>query len=273
MRLLKSGGRGFATAAEGKELLRVDRQLEQAGDVFTHLAFPERPVVAAFGAPIVHGVADSFAGKHFGEAIRGSAVFPGTGAGDEVDVAGIVLLVIPAVGEIGKVIDGIVEVKIVVVHAVHEISQVVDTGHGETAFEDVGMLEESVGGVIRAEGSAHGGDGNLRLAVIPDERNDLFAEIGIENGLDVAAMKRMSTLVVKAEAIDGIDGIELDAASIDEIGEGTDHALAFEFPFVAGTGGKTDERRTPMTVSDDSEIEAEARRVPAMVFTFHQKGL
>jgi len=107
--------------------------------------------------------------------------------------------------------------------------------------------------------------------MIPDKGNDLFAEIGIENGLDIAAMKRASTLVVKAEAIDGVDGIELDAAGIDEIGEGADHALAFEFPFVASTGGKTEERRAPMAVGDDSEIEAEAWRVPTMVFTFHQK--
>jgi len=190
-----------------------------------------------------------------------------------VDVAGIVLLEIPAIGEIGEVIDGIVEVEIVVVHPVHEISQIVDTGHSKATLEDVGMLEQGVGGVIGAEGSAHGGNGDLRLAVIPDEGNDLFAEVGIENGLDIAAVKRVSAFVVKAEAVDGVDGIELDAASIDEIGEGADHALAFEFPFVASTGGKTQERRAPMAVGNDTEIEAEARRQPAMVFTFHQKGL
>jgi hypothetical protein len=108
--------------------------------------------------------------------------------------------------------------------------------------------------------------------VILNEGNDLLPEVGIENGLDIAAVKRMSALVVKAEAIDGVDRIKLDAASIDEIGESADQALAFEFPFVASTGGKTEERRAPMAIGDDAEIEAEARRVPAMVFTFHQRG-
>src|SRR5208283_4081872 len=158
------------------------------------------------------------------------------------------------------------------VHPVHEISQVVNPGHGKATLEDVGMFEQGIGGVIRAEGSAHGGNGDARLAVIPDERNDLFPKVGIENGLDIAAVKRVSVLVVKAEAIDGVDGIELDAAGIDEIGESADHALAFEFPFVASTGGKTEERRAPMAVGDNAEIETEARRVPAMVFTFHQKA-
>src|SRR5208337_2033911 len=243
--------------------------LEEFTDVFAHLVLPERPVVAAFGTPVVHGVTNPFAGQHFGQAIGGGAIFPGTGAGDEVDVAGVVLLEIPAIGEIGEVIDGIVEVEIVVVHPIHEISQIVDTGHGKATLENVGMLEQGVGGVIGTEGSAHGGNGDLRSAVIPDEGNDLFAEIGIEDGLDIAAVKRMSVFVVKAKAVDGVDGIKLDAAGIDEISESADHALAFECPFVAGTGGKTEERRTPMAVGGDAEIEAEARREPAMVFTFH----
>src|SRR5208337_881442 len=247
--------------------------LEEFTDVFAHLVLPERPVVAAFGTPVVHGVTNPFAGQHFGQAIGGGAIFPGTGAGDEVDVAGVVLLEIPAIGEVGEVIDGIVEVEIVVVHPVHEIPEIVDTGHGKATLKDVRMLEERVGGVIRAEGCAHSGNGDARLAVIPDEGDDLFAEVRIENGLDVAAVKRVSAFVIKAEAVDGVDGIKLDAAGIDEFGERADHALTFEFPFVASTGGKTEERRTPMAVGDDAEIQAEARRVPAMVFTFHQKGL
>jgi len=189
-----------------------------------------------------------------------------------VDVAGGKLLVIPGIGEIREVIDGIVEVEIVVVHPVHETLQIVDTRHGEATLEDIGMLEQGVGSVIRAERSAHSRNGNLRLAMIPDEGNDLFTEVGIENGLDVTAVKRVSTFVVKAEAIDGIDGVKLDAAGIDEIGEGADHALAFKLPFVAGACGKSEKRRPPMAVGNDSQFEAETGRPPVMIFTFHQKA-
>ncbi len=246
---------------------------KQFSDVLAHLVFPEGPIVAALGAPSVHGIANAFAGEDFGEAIGGAAVFPGAVAGDEVDVAVILLLEIPAIGEIGEVIDRIIEIKIVVVQAVHEIPEVVDAGHGEATLEDIGMLKEGVGGVIGAEGSAHGGNGDLRLAMIPDERNDLFAKVGIENGLYVAAVKRVSTFVVEAETVDGVDGIKLDAASINEISECADHALALEFEFITRTGGETEERWTPMPVSDDAKVQAEAGRVPAVVFTFHARDL
>ena len=142
---------------------------------------PEGPVVAAFWAPVVHGMTNAFAGEDFGEAIGGAAIFPRAGAGDEVDVAGIVLLVIPAIGKIGKVIDGIVEIEIVVVHAVHEIPEIVDAGQGKTTLKYIGMLEEGVGGVIGAKRSAHGGNSNLRMAMIPDEGNYFFTQVGIEN--------------------------------------------------------------------------------------------
>lgn len=117
--------------------------------------------MASFGAPIVNGVANAFAGEDFGEAIGGGAVLPRAGAGDEVDVAGIELLVKPAIGKAGKIIDGIIEIKVVVVQAVHEIPEIVDAGHGETSFEYVGMFEKGVGGMIRTEGGTHGGNGNL----------------------------------------------------------------------------------------------------------------
>src|SRR6266403_1116117 len=124
--------------------------------------------------------------------------------------------------------------------------------------------------MVRAEGSAHGRDGDAwRLAVAPDEGNDFFAQVGVKNGLDVAAMKRMRVLVVKAESIDGVDGEEFHSSGVNEIREGPDHALAFELHFVAGTGGKAQQRRTVMAIDDHTELDAEPRRVPAVIFAFH----
>lgn len=189
-----------------------------------------------------------------------------------MNIAGRELLVVPGIGKVGEVIDRIVEIEIVIVHAVHEILQIVDARHGETALEDVGMLEQRVGGVIRAKGSAHRGDGELRFAVVPDEGDDLLAKIRIENGLDIAAMERVRALIVEAEAVDGIDGEEFDAAGIDEIAKRTDHALTFELPLIAGAGWKTQEWWTPVAVNGNAEFEAQAMRMPAMNFTFHVKS-
>src|SRR5260370_31489825 len=84
-------------------------------------------------------------------------------------------------------------------------------------------------------------------------------------------MKGMRALVVEAEAVDGVDGVKLELAAVDEIGESTDHRLAFELPFVAGAGGKADQRRAPVAVNDDAELHTHAMRIPAMEFTFHKK--
>ncbi len=94
--------------------------------------------------------------------ISGPGIFPLAGAGRKVNVAGGELTIDPGIAKIGKIVHGIIEIKIVVEHAVHEIFQIVDAGHGEAAFDYIGMLEERIGGVIGAEGSAHGGDGDAR---------------------------------------------------------------------------------------------------------------
>lgn len=116
-------------------------ELEKAGDIFAHLVFPVGPVVATLGAPVVERVADAFAGKDFREAIGGAAVFPLAGAGADVNVATGELLVNPRVAKIGEIVDGIVEIKVVVVETVHEIAEIVDAGHGEAALDDIGMFE------------------------------------------------------------------------------------------------------------------------------------
>jgi IMP cyclohydrolase len=227
--------------------------------------------VAALVAPVVDGVADVFAAEDFGEAIGGAAVFPLAGTGDEVDVASGKLLVEPGIGEVGEVVDGIVEIEIVVVHAIHKRAEIVNAGHGETALEDVRMAEEGVGGVISAKGCAHGGDGNARLAMIVDEGDDFLGEVGIEDGLDVAAMKGMGTLIVEAKTVDGVNAVELDAASVNEFGEGADHALAFEFPLVTGAGWETENGRSPVAIGNDAEIKAKTGGMPAVEFAFHRK--
>src|SRR6266568_663091 len=107
-------------------------------------------------------MADAFTGENFGEAVSGPTVLPRTRTGAEVNVATSDLLIEPGIAGIRQVIDRIVEIKIVVVHAIHEIPQVVDAGHREAALDDVGVLEEAVRGVVRAERSAHRPDRNRK---------------------------------------------------------------------------------------------------------------
>src|SRR5271169_3079512 len=98
------------------------------------------------------------------------------------------------------------------------------------------MFEERICGMVGAEGRAHSGDGDARLATLPNQRHHFFSEIRIENGLDIAAMKWMCAFIVKAQAIDGVYAVDLNAADIDEISERANHSLTFHFPLVASTG-------------------------------------
>src|SRR5260370_22016016 len=219
---------------------------EKLRDVFAHLMLPVRPVVATLRAPVVQRVTDTFAGENFGEAIGRPAVLPRTRGGAKVNITTCDLVIEPGIAGVRKVVNGVVEIKIVVVHPVHEIPQVVDAGHREAALDDVGVLEEGVRGVVRAKRSAHRGDGNaLRLAIVPYKRNDLVSQVGIENGLDVAAVKWVRALVVKAVSIDRIHGEEFDSSRVDEIRERADHALPLKLPLVAGASRETKERRAP----------------------------
>jgi hypothetical protein len=86
-------------------------------------------------------------------------------------------------------------------------------------------------------------------------------------------MEGMRSLVVKAQAIDGINGIKFQFATIDEVGEGAKHGLAFQLIFVASAGGKTDQRRTPVAVNHDTEIESQPVRIPTVNFTLHRQDL
>src|SRR5205807_4161820 len=70
-------------------------------------------------------------------------------------------------------------------------------------LDDVRVLKQAVRGVVRAKRSAHRCNRNaLRLAMVPDKRHDLFAQVRIKDRLDVAAVKRVRSLVVKTVPID-----------------------------------------------------------------------
>src|SRR6266581_4878707 len=212
---------------------------KQSPDVFPHLVFPEGPVVPAVRPPIVEMLRDALPRKHFRKLVGRAAVLPRAGTGRDVDVARGQLFEQPRVVEVREIVHRIVEVKIVVVQPIHEFLQIIDAGHGEAALDHVGMLEERVRGVVCAKGRAHRGDSDaLRLAVVPDEGNNLLAQISVEHRLDVTPVKRVRGLVVEAVVVDGIHRVELHLAAVDEVAERADHALAFELEFIAGAGRK-----------------------------------
>ncbi len=100
--------------------------LEVRAHVLPHLMMPVGPVVSALRTPIIQMMRDAAGGENLGHAVGRAAVLPRTTAGDEVDVATGVLLEKPGVVLVGHIIDRVIEVEVVVVHAVHGIAQVVN---------------------------------------------------------------------------------------------------------------------------------------------------
>src|ERR1700722_566121 len=244
--------------------------LEKPAYVFAHLMLPIRPVVPALRAPVVQRMPDALARKDLGQPIRRPAVLPLTCAGADMDVARGQLSQDPWVVQVSQVIHGIVEIKIVVVHPIHEVSHVIHAGHRKAPLDHIGMLEKRVGRVIRAERRAHGRNGDSRtLAIVPNERNDFFSKVGVKNGLYVTPVKRMRAFIVKAEPVDGIDAEEFYFAAVDEIRQRADQALAFQLRLIARAGRKPENRLSPVPVDNDAHLETQPGRIPAAIFTFH----
>src|SRR5579864_1056293 len=243
---------------------------EQPAYIFPHLMLPIRPVVPAFRTPVVQRMPNPFARKDLRQTIGRSAILPLPGSCTNVDVARGQLPQDPWIVEVSEVIHGIVEIKIVVVHPVHEIPDVIHAGHGKASLDHVGMLEERIGGVIGAERRAHGRNRYPgALTIVPNEGNDFLAKVGIKNGLHVASVKWMRAFVIKTESVDGIDAKEFYFSALDKISQRPDHALTFKLRLVACAGRKPENRLTPVPVDNDAHIEAQPRRVPAVIFAFH----
>src|SRR5213593_2700787 len=90
-------------------------------DVFPHLVMPIRPFVTALRAPVVQMMSNAAIPEDLGHSVGRPAVLPRTTAGHESDVATRVLVEIPGVTLVGDIVDRVIEVEVVIIHAVHRI--------------------------------------------------------------------------------------------------------------------------------------------------------
>src|ERR1700740_3572666 len=79
----------------------------------------------------------------------------------------------------------------------------------------------------------------------------------------------MSALVIKAEPVNRVYCVKLDAPRINEFRQRAHHALPFQLPFVTRTGGKPQHRRPPMAINYTADFESQPRGMPALIFAFH----
>ena len=224
----------------------------------------------AFRAPVVQVMRDAAVPEDLGHSVGRPAVFPGSAAGHEPNVAARVMMKKPRVTHVRHIVYGIIEVEVVVVHAVHGVAHVVDARERVAALHVVGMFEESVGRVISAEGCAQCGDSDARrLALGVDERENFVRHIGIVLRLHPAAMKRVRAFVIERIALHAVDAEDSDASLVDVGAKGANHALAFHLRFIAAARRESEDRRAVVAVNRNAHFPIETVRVPMLMVTMH----
>ncbi len=132
------------------------------------------------------------------------------------------------------------------------------------------MFEERVRSVIGPKGCPHGGNRDIaRLAIVLNEGNHFISNVRIELRLHPAAMKWMRALVVKSRGVHRVDAEKLHAPGVNQRRQTSDQSLALKFPLIAGAGGESKQRRSPVAVNNNPHIQSQPIRIPAMIFPFH----
>src|SRR5262249_49068923 len=157
-----------------------------------------------------------------------------------------------------------------VVHSVHRIPQVVNTGERVAALHVIGMLEESVGRMIGAERSTQRGNSDARrLALGVDERENFVCYIGVVLRLQPAPVEGMRAFVIERIALHAVDAEDSDSPLINVRTEGANHTLTSLLPLVAHASGEGEDGRTVVAVNCDAHVPVETVRVPSLMVTMH----
>ena len=234
---------------------------------------PIRPVVAALGTPVVERVVHALAPQDLGQLIRRPAVLERTVPGDDTDVAARQILVHPGIAQVGEIVDGVVEIEVVVVHPTHRAAHVVDTRERKASLDRIGVFEERIRRVKRAERCAHRGHRDQALAVMVDERDHFLPDVGVVAAQHPAAMEGMRLLVEQPFAGHRSHREDLEPAAVDERRQRPDHALPLVFPLVAQAGREDQHRRSEVAEDRHSHFPSQTGRVPTMMFAMHQSQL
>ena len=211
-------------------------------------------------APVVEMMRDAAARENPRQPVGLGRVLPRPGAGRQMDVAAGQVMERPAVGQVGGVVDGVVEVEVVVVVAEHEALHVVDAREREAALDHVGMLQQRVRRMIAAERRPHrphpdaviAGSGCARTASPRARYIDRYwACIQLRWRGCARSLPNESLLLVLTQKT------LTRPASIGP-GDRVDHALALVLPFVAAGRRKGDHGRAVVAEDDDAHLASEA---------------
>jgi hypothetical protein len=239
-------------------------------DVLPHLVMPVGPFVPALLAPVVEMMRNAAIPQDFRHSVGRSAVLPRTTASHEPDVATRVLVEIPGITQVRHVVHRVIEVEVVVVHAVHRVPQIVDARKRVAALHVVGMFKEGVGRVIGAERCAQRGNPDAwRLTLGVYERENLVRHIGVVLRLHPTPVERVRSFVLKRIVVHAVDAEDSDSPLLEIRAEGANHALTFHFPFVAAARREGEDGSAVIAINRNAHVAIETVRVPTLMITMH----
>jgi hypothetical protein len=220
---------------------------------------PDGPVMGAVRAD-VEPVVDIFFVEFIAESfvISAAAVFVGCTEDDAHVPDGGIL-------GAGDVVDGVIEVDIVVIVSVGEGADVENAAHGEAVSDELWVTECEVDGVVSAEAAA--GDGDAGVAgLVAGSSDDLFEYESVIEALVDGAFGGRDTAIVPAVGVHAVGAVDPDLAVIEEPSCGVDETLIF--CLVVGALGGREEYERVACVSEYKHLEIFAcdGGVPVVIF-------
>jgi hypothetical protein len=137
---------------------------------------------------------------------------------------------------------------------------VVVTGEAHREREQVGALEREVDRVVGAEADAERGD-VVRLAVGLDVRHDLLDDPRLVALVVAGALLERKAVVGPRLGVERVDGVELHAPALDQVGDRADHPLVLEVPRAPALGREREHRPPPVPVGDHGAAAPDRGRV------------
>src|SRR5439155_11240166 len=132
-------------------------------------------------------------------------------------------------------------------------SDVVDAAQAERQREEIGALEGEVRSVERAHAAAGEQDlGAVALGV--DERDDVLEDPVLVGAVAARALLERDAVVRPAPLVEAVDGVDLDAARLDQPGDRADHPVLLPVPGVAALGREDDQRPAPVPVGEHGSV-------------------
>ena len=172
---------------------------------------------------------------------------------------------------IGKESAGVVGVDHLIHVAVVHVVGVIETGEGDAAAEDVGPAEHEVACMVCAHGKAGDEDPVVPAGDLVDARHQLVAHVAVPGFVTAHAVIGVPVHIGHGLLVDSVKGEEADAALVQIVAQGVEHAEAFPVEEPAVLAGDCEQRDAAPAVGLEFHVPAQFVAVLFVVLNIHSQ--